>query len=158
MDLRDVAGARVSGEVPVSGDVVNKLIAERIAQHPQIAAVRVQPQQGDLLAVELVPRARMVPTLRLSVRIERQPQFPQEPTLLLRWSMPAAGPLAFLAAPALSFFNAMPPGIRMDGDRIAVDVAELLRTRGLTEVLGFIRDVAIHTRPGAFLVRFEIGV
>ena len=157
-DLRELAGARVSGEIPINEGLVNTLIAERLAGHPQIASVRVQAQPGDNIAVQLTPRSRMMPALRINARIERQPEFPSNPVLMLRWSMPAAGPLALLAAPVLAYFKAMPPGLRMDGDQIAVDVRQLLRGRGLDEMMGFIRRVEIHTMAGGFLARFDLGI
>jgi len=46
----------------------------------------------------------------------------------------------------------------MDGDLIAVDVRELLRSRGLDDVLAIIRKLEIHTRPGGFVLRFEAGI
>lgn len=158
VDLRDLAGAALAGELPVREDAVNRLIAERLRDHPQIAAVHVQAREGDAAAVHVVPRIRLMPALRLTAGVERQPQFPADPTLVLRWSMPAVGPLALLAAPVLSYFTTMPPGIRLEGHRLAIDIGELLRARGLGDLLGFLRRGTIHTRPGAFVVRFEIGV
>ena len=158
VDLREFAGGNVSGEIPLSDDLVNRLIAERLANHPQIAALRLQAQEGDAIAIQLLPRMRMMPPLRIAARIERQPEFPQRPILVLQWSMPAAGALALFAAPVLSYFKAMPRGIRMDGDRIAVDVYELLRSRGVEDVAGLIRRLEIHTRPGGFVARFDLLV
>jgi hypothetical protein len=158
VDIREIAGAQVAGELPVGDTLVNRLIAERLAQHPQIASVRVQPQDNDTVGIQVVPRARLMPTLKLIARVERQPEFPDNPTLLLRWSMPAAGPLAMLAAPVLSMFKKMPAGITMDGDRIAVDLRALARSRGFDDALGYVRRLAIHTRPGGFVARFELGV
>jgi hypothetical protein len=158
VDLREFTGANLAGEIPLSDDFVNRLIAERIADHPQISAVRLRAEEGDAVAIQLVPRARMMPPLRIVARIEKQPDFPQHPTLLLRWSMPAAGPLALFAAPILGYFKAMPRGIRMDGDRIAIDLGDLLRSRGFDDVVGLIRRLAIHTRPGGFVAQFELGV
>ena len=158
VDLGEFAGTNLSGEIPLSDDLVNRLMAERLANHPQIASVRIQAQEGDTIAIQLVPRMRMMPPLRIMARIERQPELPQRPFLLLHWTMPAAGPLALFAAPVLSYFKAMPPGIRMDGDRIAIDLRELLRARGLEEVLGFVRALAVHTRPGGFVARFQLGL
>jgi hypothetical protein len=158
IDLREFAGANVSGGIPLSDDFVNRLIAGRLANHPQLSAVRVQAQEGDTIAVQVVPRLRIMPPLRIVARIERQPELPQHPYLLLHWTMPSAGPLALFAAPVLSYFKAMPPGIRMDGDRLAIDLRELLRARGLEDVLGFIRALAIHTQPGGFVARFELGI
>jgi hypothetical protein len=157
-DISTFAGAATSGELPLPDAFVNRLIAERLAGHAQIAALQVEAQEGDTVAVQVVPRARLLPPVRILARVERQPEFPQHPLLILRWTMPTAGPLAMFAAPVLAYFKALPPGIRMTGDRLVVDVAELLRARGFDEVLGYIRGLAVHTRPGGFLVRFELGV
>jgi hypothetical protein len=158
VELRELAGSTLAGEIPLSDALVNRMLAERLAHHAQVAAVRVQAQQNDTVAVQVVPRARLMPALNITARIERQPEFPQHPMLLLRWSMPAAGPLALFAAPVLAFFKAMPQGIRMDGDRIAVDVRELLHSRGLDDILALIRKLEIHTKPGGFALRFEMGI
>jgi hypothetical protein len=158
LELRDFSGATVNAEVPVSADLVNRRIAERIRDHPQVAQLQVEPRPEDALAIEIVPRARLVPLLRINARILQQPQFPDDPTLVLQWSMPAAGPLAMLAAPALSYLKKLPPGIRMDGDRVAIDLRTLLESRGQAEVLAFVRRGAIHTRPGGFLLSLEVVV
>ena len=158
IDVRDVAGATLSGEIPFRDVVVNRLIAERLRNHAQIESVRVQPQDGDIVSIQLTPRARFMPPVRVTAHIERQPDFPHHPLLLLRWTMPGIGPLAMLAGPALSFFKALPRGITADGDRLAVDLRELLELRGLGEVVGFLRRVAVHTRAGSFVVSFEVAV
>ena len=158
VDLQEVAGARLSGEIPLSDAAVNRLIGERLQNHPQIAAVRLQAQENDVVAVQAIPRMRLMPPMRILARVERQPQLPHDPTLILRWSLPAAGPLALFAAPVLSYFKALPPGISMDGDRIAVDIRTLLRGRDMEDALAFIRDLVVHTRPGAFVVSFVLEV
>jgi hypothetical protein len=158
VELRDVAGSMLTGEIPLSDALVNRMLAERLVHHAQVASVRVQAQQDDTVAIQVVPRARLMPALNVTARIERQPEFPHHPLLLLRWSMPAAGPLALFAAPVLAYFKAMPPGIRMDGDRVAVDLRELLHSRGLDEVIAFIRKLEVHTRPGGYVLRFEAGI
>ena len=158
IDIATFAGAQAAGELPLSDELVNRLIAERLAGHAQIASLQVQSQDGDTVAVQVVPRARLLPPMHILARVEQQPELPQHPLLILRWSMPSAGLLAIFAAPALSYFKALPPGIMMNGDRLSVDVAELLRSRGFDDVIGFIRRLSVHTRPGALLVKFEVGV
>lgn len=158
IDLREIAGTTLAGEIPISDALVNRLLAQKLAQHPQIAALRVQAEPNDSVSIQLVPRARLMPALNITARIERQPEWPANPTLLLRWSMPAAGPLARFAAPVLAYFKALPKGIRMDGDRLAVDLRELLRSRGLDEAIAFVKTLELHTRPGGFVVRVEAAI
>jgi hypothetical protein len=155
LDLGEFGGSTLAGEIPVTEALVNRLLAQKLAQHAQIGSLRVQAQPNDSVAIQVVPRARLMPPVNITARIERQPEFPANPVLLLRWSMPAAGPLALFAGPMLSYFKAMPQGIRMDGDRVAVDLRELLRSRGLDDVVGFVRKLEVHTRPGGFVLRVE---
>jgi hypothetical protein len=155
LELGEIAGSTLAGEIPISDALINRMLAQKLAQHAQIGSLRVQAQPNDSVAVQVVPRARLMPPMNITARIERQPEFPGNPVLLLRWSMPAAGPLALFAGPMLSYFKAMPQGIRMDGDRVAVDLRELLRSRGLDDVVAFVRKLEVHTRPGGFVLRFE---
>ena len=157
-DLREMAGAKLSGDIPLKEQLVNRLIGERLGPNVPFSSVRVEPLEGDAAAIHLVPRARFIPPVRVLARIERQPEFPGDPRLLLRWSLPAAGPLAALAAPLIAHFNALPPGISIDADRVAIDVAELMRSRGLDDLIGMIRRLAVHTRPGGFVAQFDLGV
>jgi hypothetical protein len=155
LELGDIAGTTLTGEMPISDVLVNTLLARKLAGHAQIAALHVQAQPNDTIAIQVVPRARLIPAITITASIERQPAFPANPTLLLRWSMPAAGPLTLLAAPLLGYFTAMPRGIRMDGDRLAIDLRELLHARGLDDVIALMRRLEVHTRPGGFVVHLE---
>lgn len=155
LELGDLAGTRLTGEIPISDALVNTLVARKLAGHAQIASLHVQAQPNDTVAIQVVPRAWLIPSVTITATIERQPAFPANPTLLLRWSMPAVGPLTLLAAPLLAYFKAMPTGIRLDGDRLAIDLRELLHARGLDDVIGLMKTVEVHTRPGGFVVRLE---
>ena len=157
IELHELAGSAVGGEIPVSTDVVNRLIARRMAtvQGP-IAGVRVEAHEGQRMTVTLSLRGRsLIPAVTIAAEIEQQPQFPHPAVLGLRWSMPALGPLARFASPALAYFKALPRGIRLEGDRLGVDLGELLRAQGLGELLGYVTRLRIETRDGGFLVRFE---
>ena len=69
-----------------------------------------------------------MPPLTVHVAVDQQPRFPASPFLVLRWSF-----LAGLGAIASKFVGALerklPPGIRLDGDRIVVDIAAIARPR-----------------------------
>jgi hypothetical protein len=153
----DLDGTAVQGEVPLSNGVVNRLIADQLSRRSTpVASVQVDGGEADSAAILVVPKARLVPPIRVRIRIEQQPEFPQDPVLRLRWSMPSAGPLALLAGPALALFGTLPPGVRLDGDRLAIDLGELLASRGLGALAGCIRSLRVHTRPGGFLLRFDV--
>jgi hypothetical protein len=157
-NLQELAGATVAAEIPFTNAVVNRQIAERLAaKSGSVSSVQVDALDDDTFSAQVAMRARMIPTIRIVARIEQQPE-PQRPILAVRWSMQGMGPLGMLAAPALTFLKALPRGLRAEDDRILVDVADLLRSQGLGDLLPYIAKVRVHTRRGAFLLRFELRV
>ena len=150
----------MGGEIPLSTAIVNRLIAQRMsAMQGPIGGVHVEAHDGQRLTITLSMRGQsLIPVVKIAARIEQQPVFPRPALLALRWSMPGLGPLARFASPALAYFKAMPRGIRIDGDRLSVDIVELLRAQELGELGDYITRLQIDTREGAFLVRFDTRV
>ena len=161
VDLEDLAGTAISGEIPLRNDLVNRLIAQRLAASPSaVSAVRVDAQDDEHVGVEMSMRvgSMMLPAVRIAARIDRQPDFPHSPILGVRWSLPGLGPLGLFAAPALNWLKVLPPGIHADGDRMEVDIGAVLRSQGLGELLPCIAALQVHTRRGAFVIRVELRV
>lgn len=160
IDERDLAGSVVSGEIPLTNAAVNRLIAKQLqAAGGPVTAARVEALGEDRLTAELQIKAPVpIPPVRITASIEQQPLFPAKATLGLRWSMPALGPLAMLAGPALGFLKKLPPGMHVEGDWLAIDIPAVLRDRGLGDVLPYIWGVRLRTRPGVFVLQFELRV
>jgi hypothetical protein len=160
IDERDVAGGVVSGELPLSNALVNRIAAQQLrARGGPVTAARVDALGDDRFAVELLVRAPVpIPPIRIVASIEQQPVFPSPGVLGIRWSMPALGPLALFAGPALAFLKKTPPGMRVDGDWLTVDVAGLLRERGFGDLLRYVTGARLRTRAGAFVLQFELRV
>jgi hypothetical protein len=155
-NLQELAGATLAGEIPFTNTVVNRLIAERLAAASgPVASVQVDALDDDTFSAQVSLRARMIPTLRIVGRIEQQPE-PRHPILAVRWSLQGMGPLGMLAAPALTFLKALPRGLRAEDERILVDVADLLRSQGLGDLLPYVAKIRVHTRRGAFVLRVEM--
>ena len=158
IEERDLAGGVVSGEIPLTNAVVNRLIAKQLqAAGGPVTAARVEALGEDRFTAELQVKAP-IPPVRITASIEQQPLFPGKATLGIRWSMPALGPLALFAGPALGFLKTLPPGMDVDGDWLAIDIPAVMRDRGLGDVLPHIWGVRLRTRPGAFVVQFELRI
>ncbi len=156
-NLEELAGASITAELPLTNAVVNRLIAQRLdAASGPVSAVQVDALDDDTFSAQLSLRLKMIPTIRIVGRIEEQPELPQRPLLGIRWSMPGMGPLSMFAAPALAFLKALPRGLRAEDDRIVVDVAELLRSQGLADLLPYPRKARVRTRRGAFILHLEL--
>jgi hypothetical protein len=124
--FRDLAGARISATVPVSERLIDELAAESLKQGGPIREVRVHPLPGNAFSVRLVPRAALLPSITVRVEIERQPELPSSPVLVLR--IATMGGLIGLAASALPLAHRLPSGVRLDGDRILVDLHAMALT------------------------------
>jgi hypothetical protein len=156
-DLAELRGARVSGEVPLTDSLLNRVIAEQLrAKGGPVSALVVEPLDGDALNVHVRMHTAFVPTLKVHLRVEAQPTFPDSPALVLRWSLGALGALARMASPVLALLKVLPPGVRVDGDLVGVDVAELLRARGLGELLPWIAKLRVTTQSGRVIVAFDV--
>jgi hypothetical protein len=157
--MADLAGSSVAGEIPLTDRVVNGLIAAQLAgRNVPVAGLHVEAQEGDAFTAHVAPKARFVPPIRVTARVDRQPDLPDDAVLWLRWSLPGLGALAAFAAPVIGFLKVLPPGVRVEGERIGIDIRELLVARGAGEVAGYLRTLRVHTRPGAFLIRFDVKV
>ena len=158
----DLRGAEVRAEIPLTNAVVNRFIAEQLAKRQTpLVGVQTEALADDSCATQLVAKTRMIPPMTVFTRIERQPEFPSDPVLWLRWSMPGMGALSLLAGPAVRFFKTaierkLPPGISLHGERVAIDVPRLLAERGFGDLVGYIAGLRVRTRPGAFLVQVEM--
>jgi hypothetical protein len=154
----EIAGAALAGEIPIRESFINRLIATRLEHNSYIAAAIVTVRDGDEALVRVVPRIRLLPELPIVVRIERQPDLPRDPVLVLRWHSSSAGPLGPLAGTIARYVRSLPPGIQVDRDVIAIDLRTLLQARGLEDALALVRRAAVHTRPGAVIVQLEAGI
>ena len=159
IELSEISGSLLAGEVPLSNALVNRLIARRLeAMQVPVAGVRVEAHEGDNLTIVLSIRGPLIPDMTITARIEEQPQFPGQPVLGLRWTFPAMKALSLVAAPVLAYFKKLPSAIRVDGDRVAIDLGELLRSRGLGELMDYLTRVHVSTREGAIVVAFALRV
>ena len=158
---REIAGSRISGEVPVSDVLINRLIAQRIADDGgagKISAVVLEALDDNRVTVRVRLRTALVPPLTVHLTVVQQPEFPNLPVLVLRWSVAGVGMLGRLASPALSLFDVLPTWVRVDDDLMAVDVRELARSSGYGELLDFLTVLQISAVASRVLVRFELKV
>jgi hypothetical protein len=158
--LEELTGAHVGGEVPLTETVLNSIIAERLAasETPVESAVVQVRAGGEMFVRVKLRKPAFAPPVMIGARVEQQPDLPRSAVLGLQWWLPGLGVLAALAAPALSLLKAGPPWVTVDGQRVLVDLARLLREQGAAEVLTHLSSLQVGTREGAVLVRFALDV
>jgi hypothetical protein len=154
--FRDLAGARAGAFIPIPEGLLNAVVAATMPPNLPVRAVTVRPEAGNRFSVRIAPKAGFLPQLTLRLEIEKQPQFPSAPTLVLR--MATMGGLLGLAGAAFPIAQMLPPGVRLDGERIVVDLRELAHREGVVDLLDLVKDLQITTEPGVVLVQVDAGV
>ena len=158
IELQEVRGSAFGGEIPLTAALVNRLLARQLARRGgPIAGVVLEPHEGQRFTANLELRGQpFLKDARVEVQIEKQPELPDHPMFLLKWSMPGLGPLARMAAPFVSQFKQLPPGIRIDSDHVLIDLRALLDSLGYGELLAHLTGLHVQTKEGAFVVRFDV--
>ena len=154
--FRDLAGTRISGSIPVSERLLNQLVAATMPKNLPVREVTVRPEPGNRFSVRIAPRAAFLPQLTVKLEIEKQAQFPTSPEIVLR--MATMGGLLGLAGAAFPIASMLPPGVRLEGERIVVDLRELARREGVADLLELVRELEISTEEGRVRVFVDTSV
>jgi hypothetical protein len=136
--------------LPISERLLNEVLADALPQAAAIRDVELRPHAGNRLGVRFrIAAASFLPPINITLVIERQPELPDSPTLVLR--MERSGLLS-VAGSALRFFDALPPGVMIVDDRIHINVAALLAARGLAELLEYAEQLNVSTTDGSLVL------
>jgi len=156
--FRDLAGTRASARIPVSRSLVNRVVADALrGTSAPIRQVDVQPRSGDRFDVTITVTWPFVPPLTVAVVVERQPRFPELPILVFRWSL--LGAVGAIASRFVASLNRLPPGVRLDGDRLLIDIPTVVRGRPAAEmVLPFVTALELHTADDAVVIVGTVDV
>ena len=160
VDPRELSGTTVDADLPLTPALINRKIAEYLARTDgKVSAVVVEPLAGDALTVHVRLKASLVPPLPVRLEIAGQPEWPASPVLVLRWSLSGGlGVLARAASPILSMFGTLPPGVRVDGNLIGIDIAEVLRSRGAAWLVPLVKRLRVHTSDAGVSVKIGLGL
>jgi hypothetical protein len=154
--FEDLRGAEAAVTLPVSDRLLNEIITEALPASGRLRDVEVRAQPGNRFTVRAkLGGASFLPPFNLAVAIDRQPELPASPFLVLRLEM---GGLLSLAGPALRFFDALPPGIRIENDRLHIDLARLLDERGLAGFLEHLDQLHVDTAEGTTILSLRARV
>lgn len=153
--FREIAGSRLSADIPVSERLLNEIVAATLPRDLPVREASVKPEAGNRLTVRVTPRTAFLPPLTLKLEIERQPDVPSSFVLVLKM---APLPGIFGLATALPLDRILPPGVRLEGDRILVDLRALLGRLGLADLLPHARALRVTTEAGKVLVHLDIAV
>jgi hypothetical protein len=151
-----LSGSEIQGTLRISADLLNEAIAANLAAAP-LRELTVQPRGGNRLDVRVkLAKPAFLPTLSLTLLIVHQPQLPADPVLVMKLS--GAAGIIGLAAPAITSFGVLPPGVRLDGDRVLIDLRTLLQRYGQAALLDHAEQLQVTTEEGRLVLSFHARV
>ena len=155
--FRDVAGSRASVRIPVARSLVNAVVAQALkGRSVPVKTIDVQLHDGDRMGVIVDVTWPFVPALTVDVTIERQPEFPASPILVLHWSV--LGAVGALASRFLKGFDRLPPGIRLEGEFVVLDLPVLVAGSPAAAALPFVRSLQVHTAEGRLVLEVDLEI
>lgn len=155
--FEDLRGAQASAHVPVSERLLNEIISGSLPPGGAVREARIRPRAGNKIDIQVkLVRPSFLPPINLTAVIEQQPELPRSPEIVLRLS--SIPGVMSLAGGAAAFFNLLPPGIRMEGERVLVNIAELARRQGQADALDLVRRLHVTTIDGAAVLDVELVV
>jgi hypothetical protein len=151
----DVRGARLSLSIPISERLLNEVVVAAIPASAPVRDVTVTPGPANRIQVRgRMAKLGFLPPMTVTLEIEQQPALPDTPLALRVRSFPG---LTSMAGSLLSP-STLPRGVRLDGDRLLVDVRQLLERAGYAELLPLIERMHVASEEGRLIVDLDARV
>jgi hypothetical protein len=142
----ELAGSRAAIDLAIPERLINQAIAQALAgADGRLRAVTVTVAPDYKFHLDLQLTVGFLPSIAVEAVLDRQPELPGSPELIFRWRTVLPG-LAALAGSAATFFKKLPPGVRMEGDRVFVDVRPRLARAGAADLLPLLSEIRLSTR------------
>jgi len=156
--FRDLAGTQASARIPVSRSLINAVVADALrGTTAPIRRIDIQPRAGDRFDVAIAVTWPFVPPITVAVAIEEQPRFPEPGILVLRWSL--LGAVGAVVSRFIGSMSRLPPGVRLDGDRLFIDIRTAAgRSGAATTILPFVTVLELHTIEDAVVIETAMSV
>ena len=153
----ELAGSEARATIRIAAPLLNEAAATFAASAPAVRDVTVRPRAANHIDVHLkLAKPAFLPSLNLTLQIERQPHLPANPELVMRLS--GAGGMMRLAGPAISSFGALPPGVRLEGDHLFVDLLTVLHHHGQAALLDYVEQLQVMSEEGTLVLLAQLRV
>jgi len=152
----DLSGSEARATIRIAAPLLNEAVAGFVASASAVRDVVIRPRASNRIEVSVkLTRPAFLPSLNLALQIERQPQ-PATPELVLRLS--GGGGIMRLAGPAMDLFASLPPGIRLEGDHVFVNIKTILREQGQGELLQYAQEIVVLSEEGSLVLVVQLRV
>lgn len=142
----ELSGSQGSLDLLVSGTLIDRAIAAHLPPDGAVKDVSVRPLSGRARVTIHLARPSFLPPLTVGVTVDRQPDLPAAPELVLKLELPPG--LGLLLGVGANLFATLPPGLRVEGDRLHVDLAALLARQHVLWALRYARSLVVSFEEG----------
>jgi hypothetical protein len=152
----DIAGTQLAATIPIKEGLINQVIAATLPPGGALRHAEIHAHPGEKLTLRVTLGKSFVPPLNIKLEIERQAQLPGSPVIVLK--IAGAGGLMAMAGSIAGLASGLPPGMRLDGDRIHVDLRAMLRPSGADTLLDLLEELYVATGDGTVTLAFRARV
>jgi hypothetical protein len=152
----DLRGARLTASIPIAGRLLNEIVGAALPPSLPVRDLHLQPHPGNRIGVRArLARVDFLPPLNVTAAIERQPELPDGPLVLRLLTFP--GLISLLGA-ALPLASKLPPGVRLDRDRVYVDLKAMAERQGYGDLLPLVAGIRLTTGEDSLIVELDIRI
>jgi hypothetical protein len=142
----NLAGSRAAVDLAIPQRLINHVLADAFVESEgRLRGVTVTIHPDYRFHLDLQLSRSFVPSIAVEVVLDRQPSLPDTPELVFRWRTALPG-LASLAGSAATFLGKLPPGVRMEGDRVFVDIRPFFERADAADLFPFVSEFTLSTR------------
>lgn len=153
----DLSGSEAYTVIRIGERLLNESAATFLPASSAVREIKVHPRAANQIDLQVkLAKPAFLPAFSVTLHVEQQPQLPDHPELVLRLS--GAGGLLRLAGPAIQSSASFPPGISLAGDRVTVDVRQLLQSRGHIELLEYVEQLHVLSEDGRLALAVQLRV
>ena len=153
--LSGLTGSAVHATIRLADALLNQIVAASLPPAAAVRAIRLASRAGNAVDVTVTPKAALLPRMHARLEIDKQPVLPDDPVLVIR----VTGGAGMLLGLASSFFAAsLPPGVRIDGSLVHVDVHAMAAAYGQSSHLRYARTLHVATDEGVVVITIDAAV
>jgi hypothetical protein len=153
--LPGLAGSAAHVTMRVADALVNQILAATLPPDAPVRTVSIAARAGNAVDVSVTPKAALLPRVHARLEIDKQAILPGDPVLALR----VTGGAGMLLGLASSFLTAsLPPGVRIEGGHVLVDVRAMAAAHGQSSHLRYARTLHVAVDEGVFVITIDAAV
>lgn len=157
MNPTDFSGSEAHAMIRISDRLLNEVVARELQQRGGtrfVKDVRLHARGTNVMEVQVsLAKPAFLPPLAVTVSVERQPSVPGDPVVVFK--LGGVGGLLRFAGPLAGLASSLPPGVRLEGDLLSVDVRPFLEQHGYADLLAHARVLAIGFEEGRTGIVFQ---